>query len=309
MPLENSGSHLLCSSLKAYRSSSLRVELDVRDIFLITNKAIGNQQRLEDRLAQERDQDRLTQDQFRAQILAQLKDFQLHRRETEHCLSDSQEKSQAFVDSTPNTLQTNEHSSLTRQIKTTLAIAGQSPLRPELGSNQIGYWSGIGVCADLKSPECSASCKCSCHTRQRLSSPRLLESFLGTLFVGYSGSPLLTQKCDRASCHGRRDWSTSFTYRFPRWFVVARMIQLKAKATAMYGPELSLRFNRMVDGKAMVFHCATTGDVDRMKQLFQQGRASPSDVRYDSGWTPFHVCFPKVGPMSDRKHLLSKWVE
>ena len=26
-----------------------------------------------------------------------------------------------------------------------------------------------------------------------------------------------------------------------------------------------------------------------MKELFQQGCASPNDVRFDSGWTPFHV--------------------
>ena len=57
----------------------------------------------------------------------------------------------------------------------------------------------------------------------------------------------------------------------------------------MYGPELSLRFNRVVDGKALVFHYATTGDLVGMTQLFEQGRASPSDVRCDSGWTPLHV--------------------
>lgn len=67
------------------------------------------------------------------------------------------------------------------------------------------------------------------------------------------------------------------------------MVELKTKVTALYGPEVSLRFNRVVDGKALVFHYATTGDVSKMKRLFEQGLASPSDVRYDSGWTPLHV--------------------
>lgn len=78
-------------------------------------------------------------------------------------------------------------------------------------------------------------------------------------------------------------------YQFSRWFVVSRMVQLKTKDTAMYGPELSLGFNGVVDGKALVFHYAVTGDVTQMKRLFDQGHASPSDVRFDSGWTPFHV--------------------
>ena len=68
----------------------------------------------------------------------------------------------------------------------------------------------------------------------------------------------------------------------------------------MYGPELSLRFNRVVDGKALVFHYATTGDLVGMTQLFQQGRASPSDVRFDSGWTPLHVGHAHSGVLGKR---------
>ena len=67
------------------------------------------------------------------------------------------------------------------------------------------------------------------------------------------------------------------------------MIQLKAKVTTLYGPEVSLRFNRVIDGSALVFYYATRGDLCKMKELFQQGCASPNDVRFDSGWTPFHV--------------------
>lgn len=67
------------------------------------------------------------------------------------------------------------------------------------------------------------------------------------------------------------------------------MIQVKAKVTALYGPEVSLRFNRVIDGKALVFYYATTRDLSKMKQLFQEGCASPNDVRFESGWTHFHV--------------------
>ncbi len=277
-------------NLMAYRSSSLRIELDVRNIYMVTNETSVDQQRLEDKLIEERDQDRRAQDQFCAQVLAQLENFQLHRRETQHYLTDIQGKPGPLVDSTFKTLQTNEHGDSVAQVQELSAIPVHSSLGSDSVSNQVGQWSSIGVRADLRNmSQCSRSCKCSCHIRRRINTPRLLDGFLGTLFIGYSGLPLPSQKCDQVSCRGRKDSSTSFVYKFPRWFVMSRMVQLKAKVTAMYGPEVSLRFNRVVDGKALVFHYATTGDVSKMKQLFEQGRASPSDVRFDSGWTPFHV--------------------
>ena len=68
--------------LMAYRSSSLRIELDVRNIYMVTNYTSVNQRRLEDKLIEERHQDRCAQDQFCAQVLAQLENFQLYGCET-----------------------------------------------------------------------------------------------------------------------------------------------------------------------------------------------------------------------------------
>lgn len=44
------------------RSSSLRIELDIRDIFLVTNETKLNQQRLEDGITERFDRERLVQD-------------------------------------------------------------------------------------------------------------------------------------------------------------------------------------------------------------------------------------------------------
>ena len=240
-----------------------------------------NQRRLKDRFDGEQDQDRLDQDRFCAQILAHLENLQPHRRETEHHLTDIQGKPGDLAENSPKPLRTNEES---------LAVPVRSSPGSDFDSSQVGHWSSIGIRANTGNmSECSRSCDCSCHVRRSLKSPRPLDGFLGTLFIGYSGSPLLSQRCDQVSCRGRKNSSTSFIYQFPRWFLISRMIQLKAKVTALYGPEVSLRFNRVVDGKALVFYYATTGDLSKMKKLFQQGCASPNDVRFDSGWTPFHV--------------------
>ena len=260
---------------------------------------------MEDRLAARRNQDRQAQDHLCAQVLAHLENFQLHECGTKHHLAEVQGVPSASVDGDQKRLQIDENHGSVAQVRTDPA---QNFLRPYSGLNQLGAWSSVGVRADVRNmSECSKSCECPCHIRRRLNTPRLLDGFLGTLFVGYSGSPLLSQKCDRVSCQGRKSSATSLVYMFPRWFVMSRMIQMKAQVTAMYGPELSLRFNRVINGKALVFHYATTGDVGKMKQLFEQGRASPSDVRYDSGWTPFHVSLiNEINLMSDKESWLRK---
>ena len=292
------------SHLMTYRSSSLRIELYIRDIFLVAEETKQNQQRLEDKIAERRDQDRLVQDQFYAQVLAQLENYQLHHRETQDHLTDTEGKQDALIGGEQRTLHITQSDDSTVQTKKSLVDSRNNPPNSEFGSNQVGNWSSIGIRADARNlSECSRTCKCSCHTRRRLSSPRLLDGLLGSLFIGYSGAPLLSQHCDQGSCQGRRSSTTSLVYTFLRWFVVSRMLQLKAKITAMYGPEMSLRFNRVVNGKALIFHYATIGDVSKMKQLFEQGRASPSDVRYDSGWTPLHVSLiAKINPCYETDH-------
>lgn len=297
----------MLSYLTPYRSSSLRVELNVRNILLVAHKTSLDQQQLQKSLTEERDQRRLAQDQICAQILTQLERLQLQRHETGRYLTDDQAKPETSVDSLRDTLETNEHRGPVAQAQIPVAIPVDSSPRSDFRLDQVSHWDSVSVRADLVNvSNCSRSCICSCHTRRRLSTPRLLDGFLGTLFIGYSGSPLLSQKCDQISCRGQKNSSNSLIYQFPRWFVISRMIQLKASVTAMYGPELSLRFNRIVDGKALVFYYATTGDVSKMKQLFEQGRASPSDVRFDSGWTPFHVSvLEEVDLESDTTLLLS----
>lgn len=256
---------------------------------MVANATIDNQQRLQDRLTKERDRDRRADDQFYAEVLAHLEKLQPHRRETEHHRAGIQGNPKTAANSCLNTQDKREHENAVPQGQKPLSVPMRSSPRSDFVSGQVDLKSSIGVCGNLRNvSECSRGCQCSCHVRQRLNTPRLLDEFLGTLFIGYSGSPLI-QRCNQKPCRGRKDSSTTFTYQFPQWFITSRMIQLKAKVTALYGPELSLRFNRVVGGKALIFHYATTGDVSKMKHLFEQGRASPSDVRFDSGLTPLHV--------------------
>lgn len=274
-----------------YSSSSLRIELSVRDVFMVTKETINNQKALADRLVERQDQEQAAQDQFYAKVLSQLGHLQLpDGSASKHHETEVQRPPVSLPESSSKVTRADEHAAPTSQVHQPLAISVHGSSRWDPPPGQADDWGSIGVRAELRNlSECNRKCVCSCHLRRRLNTPRSLDGLLGTLFVGYSGSPILGRKCDQLSCRGRKDSSTSVVYQFPRWFVISRIVELKAKVTAMYGPEMSLRFNRVVDGKALVFHYATTGAIGKMKQLFQQGLASPSDVRFDSGWTPLHV--------------------
>lgn len=269
---------------------------------MVTKETIDHQKSLGDRLVEKQDKQQSAQDEFYAKVLTQLENLQLPRRETNHHETHVHRAPAGSFEDTLESSVVNEHAPSALQVRQSLAVPVHRASRWDPQLHQADDWGSIGVRAELRNPsECSWNCVCSCHLRRRLNTPRLLDGFLGTLFVGYSGSPIMSQNCDQVSCRGRKDSSTTVVYQFPRWFIISRMIELKAKVTAMYGPEFSLRFNRVVDGKALVFHYATTGDIPKMKQLFEQGLASPSDVRYDSGWTPLHVSNRSVGAVDSDK--------
>ncbi|KAI4188975.1 MAG: hypothetical protein L6R41_001784 [Letrouitia leprolyta] len=194
------------------RSSSQRIELSIRDVFMITKKGMDDQTSLNDRLIERYDQQQSAQDQFNAKILTQLGELQLAPiAERENHDSGAP---RYLVTSAQNSLETlrasEQHFSASTVHRSSAAIL-QNPSRWDSEPDPVEDWTSIGIRAEMK-----------------------------------------------------------------------------AKITAMYGPEVSLRFNRVVDGKSLVFHYADIGDVTKMKQLFEQGRASPSDVRFDSGWTPLH---------------------
>ncbi len=256
---------------------------------MVVNETKAHQQRLEDRLSVERERDRFAQTQLSDKVLAQVEKLQLHRHSVAHQRTYVQGEPE-IQDSTPINTWAHEQAQSIVQARKFPAVAIPSPSRSDSLSHISDDWSGMGIRANLGNiSDCSRSCKYSCHIRRRLQTPRLLEGLLGTFFLGYSGSPILSQNCDQSSCRGGKCSSASFTYQFPRWFVQSRMIELQAKITAMYGPELLLRFNRVVDGKALVFHYASTGNVEKMKQLFVQRRASPATLGSIADGTPLHV--------------------
>jgi len=156
-------------------------------------------------------------------------------------------------------------------------------------STQINTFSAVHIrTSNYWGTPCRAGCCCACHKRHQVQTPRILENLIGTLFLGYSGLPMVTPSCDESSCRQRLIPSTQITYYFPRWFL-QRAISLAIMLLPNDGPVASLRVQRAVSGSSKLFDYANIGDVESMKRLFSSGLASPHDVRFDSGTSALQV--------------------
>ena len=79
------------------------------------------------------------------------------------------------------------------------------------------YWNPlkpVRLEAGIPGPNCAIGCRCSCHMR-RVANLSSLHRFLGSLFVGYIGLPLITPKCNDSNCRQHAHLITSITYVFP----------------------------------------------------------------------------------------------
>ena len=135
---------------------------------------------------------------------------------------------------------------------------------------------------------CIDGCVCKCHHLQAKRSPRALEQFFGRLFCGYAGLPCLGPPCDNKSCDRNNNPIISIIYFFPLW-LLARAFTVIAKLSFSSGPEISIRFPRVVANYSRIFGLANQGKSEEMWSLFRQGLASPFDVDVSNGYTSLTV--------------------
>ena len=132
------------------------------------------------------------------------------------------------------------------------------------------------------SRSCRRDCRCQCHRRAVLQTPRLLERLIGTLFMNYIGIPRQDDAC-LTNCRRRRGFKARVTYLFPHWFL---MKKFSAIITSESGsPHISIRVSRQVSPKSKIFSLCRVGDVEGVKRLFIDGQASPFDVSAQTGST------------------------
>lgn len=139
---------------------------------------------------------------------------------------------------------------------------------------------------------CSQHCSCHCHVQTAVKTPRILEQITGCLFLGYSGCPILLQRCI-LPCLEVDPEPLKITYYFPRWFV-NRAVSFSMSSALKSSPALNIKIRRVVSEASQLFSLSKFGDVEGIRKLFQNGLASPDDIHFRGGWTALHVSFPAI---------------
>ena len=131
-------------------------------------------------------------------------------------------------------------------------------------------------------------CVCICHRRRHFQSPSLFTKILGSMFLGYSGLPVVSPRCDRLECTHGSNFAMSFDYIFPTWFI-ARKLHVELRYRQNLGPEQLLRVSRIVHPYSAIMRTVYEGDAEGTKLLLQNGGGSLFDVSSNSYMTPLLV--------------------
>ena len=127
---------------------------------------------------------------------------------------------------------------------------------------------------------CNVKCRCSCHKKGSLKSPKFLTTILGSIMLGYNAIPGLAQRCNDPSCKGQSTKIT-YTYAFPEWFI-SRVVYFNFKHEQLRGPELCLRVVRVRPRDADIFVAIQNKReelaLEHTKRLLLAGEASVLDI-------------------------------
>ncbi len=144
----------------------------------------------------------------------------------------------------------------------------------------------LGVKVRMQSHQrhfCTSRCNCVCHASRPYRSPRSFD-VLGTLFVGYTGSPIMfAKKCTSSFCNSR---SLKVQYLFPQWFLNNTLATLMIAASG--APAFCLNITRLRAGGSDVLRFIKSNDVRSLQLRYSTGSGCPRDV-FRNGQTALHV--------------------
>ncbi|KAM3416273.1 hypothetical protein BST61_g7879 [Cercospora zeina] len=113
--------------------------------------------------------------------------------------------------------------------------------------------------------------------------------------VGYNVS------CNEHACAKRQKAALRIQYHFPMWSYIQGVLTLVSRINGACGPEKLLRLSRLRPGLHEVFLQVQSGDNGRLRQMFENGEASPYDAT-DTGWTTLHYAL-MAGQLHTAKFL------
>lgn len=156
----------------------------------------------------------------------------------------------------------------------------------------------VGVKVTQRISNCGQGCRCACHKEEKTATPTIMNRLFGQLFVGYSGMPLLSPKCDSTACWKAQVPNISLEYWFPRGFFWSQIFSLKVAYQPNIGPQMALSTLRQVPDSSPCVDFAVSGNIDGLKELFRSGVASPKDVSITRGYSLMRVSQPVGSSLS-----------
>lgn len=152
--------------------------------------------------------------------------------------------------------------------------------------------SSMPVCVEtavMQPGHCPVACSCRCHKMSIFRYPSWAQGLVGSLFVGYSGIPLLSQaKCSEQSCQRDKRCLVKVSYFFPTW-LLSRMVFWQHSWDFLQGHDPFWRTPRVIESESELFLLAQKGSIKGLQGLFSAGTASIFDVNNLEGRSAMHV--------------------
>ena len=138
---------------------------------------------------------------------------------------------------------------------------------------------------------CESHCLCTCHGNCRYKSPGALKELVGSLFIGYTGLPMLARKCNLYTCVNRSSRNIWVSYTFPTWFV-KKTFDFIAKSSVVSGLRFELTLRNRIDASigVNIISLAHNGNIHGIVNLLKEGKGSLTDVESFEGYSCFFVC-------------------
>jgi hypothetical protein len=181
-------------------------------------------------------------------------------------------------------LRSNQSMQIGARYQSTSAVSKQSLIQAQKTHLDPAGVDAIEVHVTPYIVSCRTGCPCSCHRQRRSSSPHILSSLLGRLTIGTAGVPIVSVKCDDDTCRGSPIRQFNLEYWFPLGFW-STIVRMQVNYGLNIGPTLNLETLRRVPDSSVSVNFAVSGNVEGLKHLFRQGRASPRDVSTTRGYS------------------------
>ncbi|KAL8978270.1 MAG: hypothetical protein Q9205_006109 [Flavoplaca limonia] len=131
-------------------------------------------------------------------------------------------------------------------------------------------------------------CLCQCHHVTTMATPGDWSRLLGRLFVGYTGLPLPSKKCDRKSCqHGQVQTRIRVAYLFPFWFALRLFALTITRASTSFMWKLD--FPAVTSGSSDLFVHASLGNIDKIQGMLSTDAGAFNVIDSVANKSPLHI--------------------